>query len=107
MANLDSVSILIPTRNRSAILAKCLAALPEGARGLAPPEVIVVDDCSTDATPEIVEAFRRSADTSETGANSISLPEVWPVDNAVANFHPGGSVTEGANITASEATPSG
>ncbi len=61
MANLDSVSILIPTRNRSAILTKCLAALPEGARGLAPPEVIVVDDCSTDATPEIVEAFRRSS----------------------------------------------
>jgi glycosyltransferase involved in cell wall biosynthesis len=57
----ESVSILIPTRNRSAILAKCVAALPEGIRGINPPEVIVVDDCSSDATPEIVEAFRRSS----------------------------------------------
>ena len=51
-----SVSIIIPTRNRSAILAQCLAALPAGARGLEPPEVIVVDDCSSDETT-IVDQF--------------------------------------------------
>ena len=57
----DSVSIIIPTRNRSAILAQCLAALPAGARGLEPPEVIVVDDCSSDPTTQIVEEFARSS----------------------------------------------
>jgi len=57
----ESVSIVIPTRNRSAILARCLAALPAGARGLDPPELIVVDDCSSDPTPQIVEEFARSS----------------------------------------------
>jgi len=52
-----SISIIIPTRNRSSILARCLAALPAGARGLAPPEVIVSDDCSSDETCKVVEQF--------------------------------------------------
>lgn len=51
------VSIIIPTRNRSAILAKCLAALPKGARGLEPPELIVVDDCSSDETSKVIDRF--------------------------------------------------
>jgi glycosyltransferase involved in cell wall biosynthesis len=53
----DSVSIIVPTRNRSAILARCLKALPAGARGLAMPEVIVVDDCSNDETRQVVDQF--------------------------------------------------
>ena len=53
----NSASIIIPTRNRSAILARCLAALPAGARGLIPPEVIVVDDCSNDSTCQVVDQF--------------------------------------------------
>ncbi|MBZ5696717.1 MAG: glycosyltransferase [Acidobacteriia bacterium] len=57
----ETVSIIIPTRNRSAILARCLAALPAGVRGLDPPEVIVVDDCSSDATPQVVQEFARSS----------------------------------------------
>lgn len=52
-----SVSIIIPTRNRCSILAHCLAALPAGARGLETPEVIVVDDCSNDATGTVVDQF--------------------------------------------------
>jgi glycosyltransferase involved in cell wall biosynthesis len=55
------ISILIPTRNRSAILAKCLAALPEGVQGFDPPEVIVADDCSADETAMVVEAFGRAS----------------------------------------------
>jgi glycosyltransferase involved in cell wall biosynthesis len=38
-----------------------LAALPAGARGLNAPEVIVVDDCSSDPTAQIVEEFARSS----------------------------------------------
>jgi glycosyltransferase involved in cell wall biosynthesis len=56
----ERISIIIPTRNRSAILAQCLAALPMGARGLDPPEVIVVDDCSTDDTRKTVDDFCRT-----------------------------------------------
>src|SRR5713226_4927033 len=51
----------MPTRNRAAILARCLAALPLGAHGLEPPEVIVVDDCSSDPTAQIVQEFVRSS----------------------------------------------
>src|SRR4029077_9004584 len=51
------VSIIIPTRNRAAILARCLAALPDGANGLESPEVIVVDDCSNDDTSKAVDEF--------------------------------------------------
>jgi glycosyltransferase involved in cell wall biosynthesis len=57
----ESISIIIPTRNRAAILARCLAALPVGVRGLDPPEVMVVDDCSSDATPQVVQEFARSS----------------------------------------------
>ena len=55
-----AISIIVPTRNRAAILARCLAALPAGSQGLEAPEVIVVDDCSSDWTPQVVEEFARS-----------------------------------------------
>jgi glycosyltransferase involved in cell wall biosynthesis len=51
------VSIIIPTRNRAAILARCLAVLPAGTCGLEPSEVIVVDDCSNDGTSKAVDQF--------------------------------------------------
>jgi len=56
----DSVSIIIATRNRSKILERCLAALPAGVRNLDPPEVIVVDDCSSDPTPQVVREFAQA-----------------------------------------------
>ncbi len=51
------VSIIIPTRNRAAILVRCLAALPDGVRGMEVPQVIVVDDCSNDDTSKAVDEF--------------------------------------------------
>jgi len=57
----SSVSIIIPTRNRCAILALCLNALPAGARELPSPEVIVADDCSSDDTRKMVEEFRKAS----------------------------------------------
>lgn len=56
-----AASIVIPTRNRAAILARCLASLPAGAEGTAAPQIIVVDDCSSDSTRQIVEEFSRSS----------------------------------------------
>jgi glycosyltransferase involved in cell wall biosynthesis len=51
------ISVIIPTRNRCAVLTQCLNALPAGVRGLEPPEVIVVDDCSNDETGKVVSHF--------------------------------------------------
>jgi glycosyltransferase involved in cell wall biosynthesis len=55
------VSIIIPTRNRSLILARCLASLPSGACGLEKPELIVVDDCSTDETRKVIDDFSHTS----------------------------------------------
>lgn len=54
-------SIIIPTRNRCAILRQCLDALPAGTRGLPAPQLIVVDDCSTDYTRKVIEEFRSAS----------------------------------------------
>ena len=56
---LPSVSIVIPTRNRAAVLAQCLEALAPAIRGIGPCEIIVADDCSTDDTPAVVSEFAR------------------------------------------------
>ncbi len=49
------VSVVIPTCNRRAILQRCLDAL--AAQSYDDYEVIVVDDCSTDDTPEFLARF--------------------------------------------------
>jgi glycosyltransferase involved in cell wall biosynthesis len=76
-----SISVIIPTRNRCAILARCLAALPMGARDLGSPEVIVVDDCSTDETHKVIQQFG-----SETHWQVLSLRQARPLGaNAARN----------------------
>jgi glycosyltransferase involved in cell wall biosynthesis len=57
-----NVSIIVPTRNRSAVLIRCLAELSAGASGVRAPEVVVVDDCSTDQTEAVVEEFRSTSE---------------------------------------------
>ena len=49
------VSVVIPTCNRRAILQRCLEAL--AAQTYENYEIIVVDDCSTDDTPEFLARF--------------------------------------------------
>jgi glycosyltransferase involved in cell wall biosynthesis len=49
------VSVVVPTRNREDILRRCLAAL--AVQTYAPFEIVVVDDASTDRTPEILAEF--------------------------------------------------
>lgn len=53
------LSVLIATRSRAAVLERTLASLCElDARGLSW-ELVVVDNGSTDATPELLEAYRQ------------------------------------------------
>jgi glycosyltransferase involved in cell wall biosynthesis len=56
---MNDVSVVIPTYNGAAFLAEALASVFAQTR--CPCEVIVVDDCSTDATPELVAGIARTA----------------------------------------------
>jgi len=57
----DLISIIIPTRNRAAVLLQCLEALAQQGDGPPPREVLVIDDYSTDETAEKVRAFTCSS----------------------------------------------
>lgn len=56
-----ALSVITPTRNRAAIVARCLHYL--SAQSLAPDryEVLVVDDASTDETRDVIEAAVRTS----------------------------------------------
>jgi len=56
-----AVSIIIPTRNRAAILARCLDSVVGNASTTDWSEIIVVDDCSTDQTPQVVQEFAQKS----------------------------------------------
>lgn len=56
MSTPPSVSVIIPTFNRSAELRKCLGSLSE--QTYRDFETIVVDDGSTDETPKVAETFK-------------------------------------------------
>jgi glycosyltransferase involved in cell wall biosynthesis len=58
--NVPSVSVIVPARNEEASLERCLNSIVDQ-QGV-PFELIVVDDASTDRTPEIAEAFARIKD---------------------------------------------
>lgn len=52
---LNAVSVVVPTYNRAAFLAECLESLL--AQTVPPARLLVIDDGSTDHTPEVVAAF--------------------------------------------------
>lgn len=52
-----SVSVIMPTRNRAPILARCLESLGGIPAESAPAEIIVIDDGSTDQTLQTVKQF--------------------------------------------------
>ena len=55
--NLPSVSVIIPVRNRPKDIAACLDSLGRVVYPREKMEVIVVDDASTDGTPEVVNRY--------------------------------------------------
>jgi glycosyltransferase involved in cell wall biosynthesis len=57
MKNTPYVSVIIPTYNRKDLLAACLASVEEQSYPKDSFEVIVVDDGSTDGTPDILSTY--------------------------------------------------
>jgi glycosyltransferase involved in cell wall biosynthesis len=60
-AAMPSVSVVVPTRDRAPRLGRLLEALREQTIGPDAFEVIVVDDASTDPTPQVIERARGEA----------------------------------------------
>lgn len=52
---LDGVCVVIPAFNEEPLVSRCVASVL--AAGLAPSQVFVIDDCSTDRTREVLAAF--------------------------------------------------
>ena len=52
---LDGMCVVIPAFNEEQLVSRCVASVL--AAGLAPSQVFVIDDCSTDRTREVVTAF--------------------------------------------------
>ena len=84
------ISVLVPTYNRANLLPDCLASL--SAQTLQPMEIIVIDDGSTDATPEVVCGygdrlrFIRKANGGKCSALNMGLEAVhgdyvWIIDD--------------------------
>lgn len=84
--NVPSVSIIVPARNEEACLERCLNSIVEQ-QGV-PFELIIVDDASTDRTPQIADAFARIKDCPVIVQNPyllrvqgisarVPLPEIW------------------------------
>ena len=57
--NLPFVSVIIPARNEEAKLGRCLASLIE--QDYINFEIVVIDDCSTDRTAQIIEEFAQKS----------------------------------------------
>ena len=55
--NQPEISILIATHNRLDLTRRCLASLAASLKEGPTYEVIVVDDCSTDGTPEFLDTL--------------------------------------------------
>jgi glycosyltransferase involved in cell wall biosynthesis len=91
------VSIIVPARNEEANLAACLESLI--AQTGIPYEIIVVDDASTDRTPEIAQSFaNRERNHHEREGTASAVPSTAPFDDRgfspAVRVIPGGSLPE-------------
>ena len=80
------VSVVVPTRNRAALLARTLDSLIQQRAGSVRYEIPVVDNNSSDGTPAVAEAFTR----------------VWPPVRYL--FEPRPGVSHGRNTDACSAS---
>ncbi|MFP4522480.1 MAG: glycosyltransferase, partial [Fibrobacterota bacterium] len=69
------ISVIVCARNEEKNIGVCLESLFNQDYGIENYEVIVVDDCSEDSTPEIVE---KSKSLSETALKKVMTPENCP-----------------------------
>jgi len=67
-----SISVLVVTRNRAPLLRRALETLARQQRP--PDEVVVVDNASTDNTPEVVRSFARSLNVRLVTENTVGIP---------------------------------
>ena len=83
-------TVLVPTYNRAVLLSECLDALL--AQTLAPAEIIVIDDGSSDRTPEVVrqkhgpirvisQANRGKSAALNLGLEAAEMPFIWIMDD--------------------------
>lgn len=66
---MPSSSIIIPVHNRAPLTRQCLKALLAGPYAADPPEIIVVDDASTDLTSHMLAGFGAAITTLRQSAN--------------------------------------
>lgn len=71
------VSVILPARNEAANIERCVRSIL--ATRYRSVEVIVVDDCSSDATPEIVDRLARTPEAAGrlVLVRGLELPEGW------------------------------
>lgn len=96
------ISVIIPTYNRAGLLPKAVESVltQEGAGdSYAVKEVIIVDDCSTDNTSDVVEEIRQQAQTTAKG--EVVTPDIV-YHRLEANGGPGKARNEGAKLAKSK-----
>lgn len=71
-----SVTVIIPNYNNERYIAKCIESMLE--QSYKPAEIIVVDDCSTDSSRDIIKEYERKFDI----VKAIYLEENKGVSNA-------------------------
>ncbi|NCC50813.1 MAG: glycosyltransferase [Spartobacteria bacterium] len=76
------VSVLIPTHNRAASLERALASLQLQDYPEENLEIIIIDDGSTDTTPEVIEAWRQRLGENRLKAVRISKGNITHAKNA-------------------------
>ena len=91
------ISVIIPVYNREKLLESCVDSVL--AQTLQELEIILVDDGSTDATPEIAARFPKVRTVRHTSNLGLSVARNSGIERSSTIF-PDGSMTEPSNESA-------